>query len=1586
MARRRPSRASSKSTKKIYRAAVCEELEERLQFVVLHGGDTFVFSTNGTDNGAGTGWVRVVVTGNTTVELVGAEVSTTTGAFLRLNGMDGIVTGPDGGVVGRGFLAKLATVPTIQETLYAMDVVQSDSTSGIAVASITDPTTPGPHPMLPYAGLSTLRINPTAISNPTQPNYLVTGPATGGGNVLGALTLPTPNVANTGDVPILNATVTPGEFTFVPSGNLTPGLQVTSGDFGSFLFSGTITGNVVIHGSINQFYAGWIVTGNSSGENDTGIVTVPDNFQVDGDLRDLISAGSLGTDDSNAALVGAGTPRYSSGFDMQVAGRIGQINVQGNIVGSLSVSNNNPLSALPVGTAETEVEDRGPANSDFWDTGILGTPSGGGAAPFLVNDTFNTAQYVGGDSKGDIVISGTLQATAPIGDNVDYYAVPLMAGQVVTVQVIESLGGPIPVGAAAGGILDAGVFDPDGRLIATDTNRVDVTQTQGEPFQFTADRPGVYRFAVASTTNLNFDAGGGNPIQRGTFPYTLSIQNVGNLAISGLVAAGAILDNPGGAATATGTGLLTNDIAGFHVLNGDLGAAVGLTSVISEYGLTSDGIYSFAVDNGNLRSVEGAEIGNLTGNTISLDPSVSVPRGNVGLLRATGAILAWNVFVASGEELTPAESAATAIGGDYQWVDASAGTFIGDLVADGNIGTIRANDMQTITASYLQVNASFNPAVHGTIDLIDSQGNIGTLAGGGPGITTGPGGNVRYVHIGPQATVFGDLLFGGGAPQQTLYQPGETAVITDDSGTVVSLTPVGGTPVANFNPSNPQYSAPASLTVLTLAVRGSGGSAIVKVISSDGLAVAASGAGGTQSAEIGTIQLNGTGTQVKNNNTLQPLNGGTGGGSPPPPTGNGPGAGQPGGAPVKNPAAGSRFILPVVPNIPTLAAGVPLTLTYSGAVKIDTFDVSSTPALPDGTLAGGVGFVTALTNTTGGEIVNIHVNSLGTLTSNGAVGIPLESNTPSAVLGLVHNPLSEDAGRVGEPWIYPFLDPTSMVRVTGNIVSISAKELGNVYAGFITSGGAPGAGTPAVGTGAITNGLDGNIGALSAQILGPIVAAGSIGSSTAQGGFAAHGSGAVGGAGLYAVGIIGSDVSNGDMRGELVSTFGQASIVVNNGSIAEAAIGSLAEFDFAEQRAGTIIISGFITPITKPQLDIGSITVNGNGGIIGSEILADHAGVITVGTSGFGIFDSQITTNGEGTVAGINVGGYGIRDGLISGGASIGPIVVRGDGGNLPVTNFSASVRQSETGAQFTSSGTPISFLNDIDSFLGTTAATPSLIGVTDNGVIEDLTVQGSRDLTSVTAYSIRGRDLTTLASVVPGFVPALTPNVTTFDVANSINNLTVAGPVNGLNITTGRTSKYVFGGDVSAMDLTVAGPINNLVLKSSFDDNSSINAIGPSGHIGSLTIDGNLAGSVTATTYINMLHVLGSISGTVKATRVGTIHITGAVGSGGLTVNGPLTSLIVDGSFGPAGTPIQVNGNAGTIRIRHDLGTNINVTGNLQQLIVGGSVLTGSNSTIGGVLNLLQITGDVQAGATIQAELIKRQRVKGQILGSILP
>jgi hypothetical protein len=1547
----------------------CETLETRVMLVVLHGGDVFEFFANGAD------YERVVVTGNTTVELVGGRVNTVTGAF-SVNTMNGVITqGPDAGRVGVGFISLLPTPPAVNDTIFAMNVTQSDLTSTISTA-IVPIITAALRPMEPFTGNVTLRVQPTAISAIGQGTINVTDGT--GGAILGALTVNVGTQVNNDNIPIIQTNIPGGMFQTVPAGLLSSGLTVAAGNnLEAFLFGGTVTGEVNIHGSIDQFYAGWLVTGNTPGEADVGIVTFPQNFNVDGDIRNLITDGSVGSE-GDAGLI---RPDYVSGFDMHVGGILGQINVQGSLIGNVTVIHSSTPTAL-TGTAELKAITYGPGGFDPFDQGLLG------GAAFLSNESFNTPQYLGmTDMNGDATVTGTLQADPPTGNNADYYAVPLLAGQTITVHLSES-----NVTAPA---LDVGVYDPDGRLIATDYNRVDITQTEEQPFQFTAAEPGVYRFAVAASGNSNFDNAVATVI--GDIPYTLQLSGLGNLAASAIAVTGNLLDNESGASAVTGV-TATNHITGFHAATGDFGAAEAGGDIISGFGDVLVGIYTFAADTGNIRTVEAGQIGTLTGATISSDPSVFAPFGSVGFLKASTGVLAWNVFDPAAAELTTAQASQFAIGGDYQVVAAETGTFIGDLVANGNIGTIRAFDMATTTPSYLQVNASNNPALHGTIDLIDVFNNIGTLNGGGPAITTGPGGNVRYIHVGPFGTVFRDLVFGGGQPEVTTYQAGESAVITDDSGAVVTLTPITEvaptTGTGTGTGSTPGTPAVAFLSVTTYPIRGSGGAAIVKVESSDGLAINTTGGNAAEGAEIGTIQLDGTGTAVVNNNGIQPGNGGT----TPPGSGTGsgtgvqfPGAGTPGGAPIKVAGNATKFTIPTLPVIPSLpATALPLTLTMTGS-RLDTYEITG-PVTPggDGSLTPGVGQVTAITNNTSGEIVNMHLNSLGTLTTNGTLGLA-QSHTASAVVGQTKTPLAEDPPFSDNPWVYPFLEPRQMVRVLGNVISISAASIANVYAGEIISGiptGGPGVTPPIPGTGTIISGTAGNIGSINGMISGSIAAAGSIGSVTSPG-FGPNGTGAVGGDGVFAVGLIGPVVSNGDFRGTLVSFTGQLGLTVNNGSIIRGEIGNYSEFDFAEARvtSGVIVTGATGSPITHPTLDMGPITVNGNGGIIGTDFNATHLNAITVNNGGFGIFDSLVGTNGPGTLVGVSAGGYGIRDGTIFGGASTGYITARGNGSSVPVTGFSSSVRQSETGAQFDAqTGGPINFLDDIDVFLGTSASTPQITGVTDTGIIEDVTVLGSRDLNSLTAYSVRGRALTATTSPTPGFTATFfTTLVSTFNIANMIGTVTVPGPVNGMVITTGRSTKYLFGGDVSNLTMTIAGPITTLQFNSNLDSNSTVTAIGPSGRIGTLIVKGNLAGTVSATNSISNIKIGGSITGTLHAKSINNVTVGGGLASGGLTVDGSINNLTFNGDLGTAGNTLTFNSNVKTIKIGGNLLANINVTGNLGQFLIGGSIITGSASTVSGIITLLKVGGDVQAGASVTAHLIKRQIIRGQTLGSIV-
>jgi hypothetical protein len=127
----------------------------------------------------------------------------------------------------------------------------------------------------------------------------------------------------------------------------------------------------------------------------------------------------------------------------------------------------------------------------------------------------------------------------------------------------------------------------------------------GKPFQFTADRPGVYRFAVAEAEDADFNGPGGEfsrPGHIGIETYELSITGAGNMAV-GAVSAGTNLMDPE----------LSSD--GFVAHNGDFGAILAGGSTIFQFkigALTSTDpvdVFSIRTDDGNLRTVEANEVG-----------------------------------------------------------------------------------------------------------------------------------------------------------------------------------------------------------------------------------------------------------------------------------------------------------------------------------------------------------------------------------------------------------------------------------------------------------------------------------------------------------------------------------------------------------------------------------------------------------------------------------------------------------------------------------------------------------------------------------------------------------------------------------------------------------------------------------------------------------------------------------------------------------------------------------------------------------------------------------------------------------------
>ena len=293
------------------------------------------------------------------------------------------------------------------------------------------------------------------------------------------------------------------------------------------------------------------------------------------------------------------------------------------------------------------------------------------------------------------------------------------------------------------------------------------------------------------------------------------------------------------------------------------------------------------------------------------------------------------------------------------------------------------------------MNPDNNPAIAGRIDLIDCTGNFGNITSGGPAITTGPNGDVKFFNVG--GAVFEDDFFGGGAPSTTIHDPGATVTLNDDSGAVISLTPVG-----TFTP-NPAYNASAPvagispmigpfLRVTTYGIRGSGGVVIINVTVSDGgsLLATSTGSASSEVAEITNIVLENEGplaiptssaaTSVVNASTGAVTNVSNSSISSPTLSNASPNAGN---------TAPDTNIVPFELDPTSTAA---MTVTINGTNNVDVYDVTGFTDATHTVLAN----FTSIINNTNGEIVNVNAASVGVLRSGGPIGVPFTS-TPAAL-------------------------------------------------------------------------------------------------------------------------------------------------------------------------------------------------------------------------------------------------------------------------------------------------------------------------------------------------------------------------------------------------------------------------------------------------------------------------------------------------------------------------------------------------------------------------------------------------------------
>jgi hypothetical protein len=575
------------------------------------------------------------------------------------------------------------------------------------------------------------------------------------------------------------------------------------------------------------------------------------------------------------------------------------------------------------------------------------------------------------------------------------------------------------------------------------------------------------------------------------------------------------------------------------------------------------------------------------------------------------------------------------------------------------------------------------------------------------------------------------------------------------------------------------------------------------------------------------------------------------------------------------------------------------------------------------------GNFTPINNYTGGEIVNVTADTIGTLRSYGNIGLA-SHNTAAAV-----NPINVITGGDSLPFVQQHVG-----IVSGNINRVTARgALGNV---IVTGSIDRVVANDAAGVDHTDGQYDG--------IAGPVVAlqvdgaGGNISNVDIGEGIAASGTGDVSYGGLYAEGVIGTVINNGlgsDINGTVVALGGIEKISLSNGSIINAYIGTGRFEDTRQFSDGTVASAA-----------VDRIDITGLGGIIGSTIVAFDIGDVSVG--GYGFFNSSFAFSfGANSTAGnLTVDGYGLQDLSITGGASMGNITATGRGAQVSTLLYPYTVRYSETGNYDPLFGRRLTALNDMHHFLGTSIAAPN----STEGMISSVTAAGSQNLGMVKAYRIVNSSFN-FANSIAGFTtyPLVAPDT--------------AG-MNTVTIITGQMGTFKPSGDVMNLTLTIAGNIGSLVIGANLLGTSTITASGPSGDIKSISIGGDMVGTISATGTIGKITVGGDMSGTIVAE----VTCGGKYALSGLTVGGSFTGTL------------NLNGNVGTIIIGDNLGdplvagASLQINGDLKKLQVGkDAAVDGSslvlNLNVLGDLGTLQVTGkvdgEIYVGGTLSKMLV---------------
>lgn len=1408
--------------------------------------------------------VRVVVHGDVSAEFI----------FARVTEGDE-ETGEIGNQVILGEYVAASNEDEDGRDLFHVYIAQASIDSYISIAEFDDADN-GPNPMTPFDGSVTLRIQQLR----TNDDEIAT--AGGTGNIyLGARTRDSafPEIDDDDDIPVRSDNFNGQGIAPISianrNGRLVAGVSTAAGvSIGKFMFAGTVSGQVTFQGSIDTFYCGALLTGVTEGQFNESSPEAPSNFFVAGDARNILVKGSIGGDGVASTRAGRVEQHYTSGVDIDVRGRVGQIRTGEDYQAWAKVSNTN--AGLGLRTRQQEVEfridpDLNRGNFTEFENGQFGDNEA-----FFNNDTFETAQFLGSiNSKqlgnNSIQLNGLLQALTDIEDISDYYAVPLMAGQQISVRLlapnvfstIVNVNGQLVVVTEETKLpLNVGVFDPDGRLIATDystkTDRTSQTiegsdPTQQEQFTFIAEKPGIYRIAVAQYGDAPAFGESGDLL--GELPYQLQLTGVGNMGLGGLVARESITTGPSVAITGATEGIRAN----IEVVKGDLGAVYSIEDGIDSFG--GAGITAIA-QGGDFRAIDAETLGGFEG-TIDEEVGGFTKSGGVNIIALTGSVGMIRTREQSNAIMTLNAGGPFAglpnIGGDIQYIVCNS-ILDTDIAANGSIGVVQTQFFgDAFGAGSLSANADGLGSPE-TIDLIDVSGSLGTLGQGGPVISAGPGGNVRYIHLAEGAGAFRPTIFGGGNPDDTTFVAGQSFTYTDDSGANVTITP---TIERSFDPITLlPIELSGTLTVLSYPIAQSvtnpfgsgGGLSIIRVTSTRGLRIDTDGA-----TEIGDIVSTGSGPGL----VVDPV--------------------RPGGEDGTLGNGDEKYVLN--PNATGNARDNSITLKGSGRRGlIDVWNVRG----------NSFNFIR---NDTGGEMVNAQIGATETVRATN-IGWSRSTVRPGMLVEGI-------AVAGAEADVFPFLQAKNAFTI--DAVAETSAAIINLTA------------TQAIGN-VIINGIAENIVANSDNIgvkgtvegiIGAVYLHGQVRLVDVGEGLLPSGTGNFGRAGIYATcSAPGADVgcgriwdvvaNNADIRGDIISNTAINRVTVNNGSIINADIMVMQSDDDLTGTGADLTPSlewGGATVIQSGQNrtgEIQSITVNGGGttggGIIGCRIVAFNIGPVTV-QGGFGIFNTSWGTVGTGRIDAITADGYGIRGASIQGGQSVASITANGNGQRLQTTKFSSGVRLSETQAIDPFFGTKPNSLTDLHVVLGTTKSEPSRKGVSASGSIDFTQIGVSRDVSSIRANTIRASN---------------------FNIPNQIGSFETTDYIDTVNIVTGRSPVIAIGKDALRSSIQAAGDVQLISIGGAFRGTSSATV---QGKLGKFVTGTSLYGNVYAQRGIDSIRVgthYGSQGGRT-AGNLGEFVTNGHLLTGSKFTVGKNVNRLVIGGDVQDGATFDINGTLGT-------------------------------------------------------------------------